>query len=294
MEENTTPQEQEQPKQTHDELLAHIRDNLKVNDVSEFEAYTKSIADNRTSDIATRLEQSIAETSNIQKNENEKYFDYANRVIKQKMQAVQDLQSKLEELENGKPDIDAIKKDLSLQYESKYLDKEARVKELMDELNGIKTQQELNSLRSLLDKVETDPAHDPALLGAYKDKLLNKYLKSSKKLDDGSRVMIDQLGDILKDESTLRAITLEDQINRDLASYLKKTSEPGLDVKLKDSKKVSNHSDVVAYAMQQISNNGTNALTAIKQFYRTQGKTASGAQRNKDYAALKKALADKK
>ncbi len=34
MEENTTPQEQEQPKQTHDELLAHIRDNLKVNDVS--------------------------------------------------------------------------------------------------------------------------------------------------------------------------------------------------------------------------------------------------------------------
>lgn len=243
---------------------------------TQLKAKEQELYNSATFKAYTGIENDVAEVSGIQKEANEKAFDYVKRVVShfkgsdaQKEAMLKELQSKAGSDEQSKALIESLKSELSKKD---------------SELSNIRTESDRKLLqyeiKSSLAGVKLNTAIPEFSLKLSVDAVINEVMGSAKRSDDGSLYFVKQDGNMDINTSTLQPKTAQEIISEKLGAlgllevgkqgkHGIGTEEPkgNLDIGVKDI----NGKSVVIPSNIKTDAEFTNWLSENKQLYGTAG-----------------------
>lgn len=194
--------------------------------------FEQDLVSKKTREIASSIEEDVFNTTGIQKNEGEKYYDYVKRAtssLVEKSKKAKTLEKQIEELKSTDVD-EALKRELG-EYkdivEKMRSEHESKVVELKTEFN---TERKKSSIASAMNELSFSNELPEDVIATMKESALNKVLSAESQFSDGKLVFLNEAGETIRDQETMQPLSARDILTQSLSSVLKKseTKKTGL------------------------------------------------------------------
>ncbi len=199
----------------------------KDEDVSFMKGYEDDLLSKKTRSFAEDLENDILNTSGMEKQEGEKYYDYNKRVINSlldKSKKAKSLEKQLEELKNSDVD-EALKRELG-EYkgivEKMKADHEEKVVSLKKEFN---MERKKSSVAGAMSELSFSSELPEDVISTMKESALNKVLSANSQFSDGQLVFLNENGETIRDQESMQPLTAKEILVQSLSSVLKKPEQ---------------------------------------------------------------------
>jgi len=226
------------------ELLGSI-DGYVVKSSEEFESLKSNIANEaiskKTSEFASSIEKDIFETTNIAKEQDEKWFDYQKRVLGslgEKAKKVSSYQKQLEEAKANTSTLDETIKQEYQELKKAIPELEERYKnEILSLQNDNKKERKSWEISSAIGQMSFSKTLPETLVDLAKKSAVQDLMTQKSEFRDGKLVFLDDNGETLRNkDNNLEPFSAGDLLKNKLAEVLAvKSDASGLGTSPKDA-----------------------------------------------------------